>query len=222
MKEQNASSEKKKPRLSGEKKFYLFTALGCAAVLLAIIIVAIAVSNNKKVNNVDGGQDSNTLLVPDEPSQDVGNPDGDDEPVIVTPEGMLSPIESVAVSNDYGFFHNQTVNFYYEHEGVDFVATAGTEVKAVQDGVVESIYKDDILLGTEIVVNHGDGLKSVYRFVDEAEGLKVGDSVARGEVIATVAEANGNEYKDGAHLHFEIRENGVNVDPTKYLTLEEK
>ena len=160
MKEQNASSEKKKPRLSGEKKFYLFTALGCAAVLLAIIIVAIAVSNNKKVNNIDDGQDSNTLLVPDEPSQDVGNPDGDDEPVIVTPEGMLSPIESVAVSNDYGFFHNQTVNFYYEHEGVDFVATAGTEVKAVQDGVVESIYKDDILLGTEIVVNHGDGLKS--------------------------------------------------------------
>ena len=61
-------------------------------------------------------------------------------------------------------------------------------------------------------------------FVDafRAEGLKVGDSVARGEVIATVAEANGNEYKDGAHLHFEIHENGVRIDPTKYLTLEEK
>lgn len=221
MKEQNAS-EKKKPRLSGEKKFYLFTALGCAAVLLAIIIVAIAVSSNKKVNRIEGGQNSNTLFVPDEPPQDVGNADGDDEPVIVTPQGMISPVESVAVSNDYGFYHNQTVNFYYEHEGVDFVAAAGTEVKAVQDGVVESIYKDDILLGTEIVVNHGDGLKSVYRFVDEVEGLKVGDSVDRGEVIATVAEANGNEYKDGAHLHFEIHEKGVRIDPTKYLTLEEK
>ncbi len=221
MKEQNAS-EKKKPRLSGEKKFYLFTALGCAAVLLAIIIVAIAVSNNKKVNSVDVNPDSGTVLVPDEPSQDAGNTDGDDEPVIVTPQPMISPMESVSVSNDYGFFHNQTVNFYYEHEGVDFVAAAGTAVKAVQDGVVESIYKDDILLGTEIVIDHGDGLRSVYRFVNEAEGLKVGDSVARGEVIATVAEANGNEYKDGAHLHFELRENGVNIDPTKYLTLEEK
>ena len=41
-------------------------------------------------------------------------------------------------------------------------------------------------------------------------------------VIATVAEANGKEYKDGAHLHFEIFENGKNVDPAKYLTLEEK
>ena len=41
-------------------------------------------------------------------------------------------------------------------------------------------------------------------------------------VIATVAEANGNEYKDGAHLHFEITKDGTVVDPATYLTLEEK
>ena len=42
------------------------------------------------------------------------------------------------------------------------------------------------------------------------------------EVIATVAEAAGNEYKDGAHLHFEVLKEGKNVDPAEYLTLEEK
>ena len=52
--------------------------------------------------------------------------------------------------------------------------------------------------------------------------MKVGDSVEKGQVIATVAEPTGNEYKDGAHLHFEITANGVQVDPTTYLTLEEK
>ena len=41
-------------------------------------------------------------------------------------------------------------------------------------------------------------------------------------MIATVAEANGDEYKDGAHLHFEILKNNKNVDPATYLTLEEK
>ena len=41
-------------------------------------------------------------------------------------------------------------------------------------------------------------------------------------VIATVAEANGEEYKDGAHLHFELLKNGVNIDPATQLTLEEK
>ena len=56
----------------------------------------------------------------------------------------------------------------------------------------------------------------------EAEDLKVGDTVERGEVIATVAEPTGKEYKDGAHLHFEIKKDNVHVDPTTYLTFEEK
>ena len=87
---------------------------------------------------------------------------------------------------------------------------------------IESIYKEDVLLGTEIVVDHGNGLKTVYRFVTEAEGLKVGDEVEKGEVIATIAEANGNEYKDGAHLHFEVLQDGKHVDPALHLPLEEK
>jgi murein DD-endopeptidase MepM/ murein hydrolase activator NlpD len=93
---------------------------------------------------------------------------------------------------------------------------------AVEDGVVESVYKEDVLLGTQIVVRHAEGLKSVYRFVNEVDGLQVGDKVEKGEVIATVAEANGNEYKDGAHLHFTIEKNSKTVEPTLYLTLEEK
>ena len=101
-------------------------------------------------------------------------------------------------------------------------AETGAEVSAVMSGIVESIYRDDILSGTEIVVDHGDGLKSVYRFVTVAENLKVGDEVAQGDVIATVAAATGDEYKDGAHLHFEVVKNGIAVDPTTYLTLEEK
>ena len=45
MKEQN--NENKKKRMNGEKKFYLFTAIGCAAVLVAIIAVALAVSGGE-------------------------------------------------------------------------------------------------------------------------------------------------------------------------------
>ena len=58
--------------------------------------------------------------------------------------------------------------------------------------------------------------------VTAADGLKAGDKVEKGQVIATVAEANGNEYKDGAHLHFEVHKDGTSVDPASYLTLEEK
>ena len=77
-------------------------------------------------------------------------------------------------------------------------------------------------MGTRIVIDHGDGVKTVYEFVEAKEGLKAGDKVERGDEIATVAAATGNEYKDGAHLHFEVLESGEAVDPSGYLTLEEK
>ncbi|MBQ5929800.1 MAG: M23 family metallopeptidase, partial [Clostridia bacterium] len=155
-------------------------------------------------------------------NENSGDEGGTNKPVGGESEGMAMPVSAVAVGNDYGFYHNKTLNNYYEHTGVDFTAEVGTEVFAVDAGVVESIYKEDLLLGTQIVVAHENGVKSVYRFVNEKEGLKVGDSVAKGDVIATVAEPTGNEYKDGAHLHFEITVDGKSVDPAAYLTLEEK
>ena len=207
----------KKKRMNGEKKFYLFTAIACAAVLLAIIIVAVVVTNS-------GASEQAGVLPPvsSDTSSDHGDNGSGDEPVITLPEGMIAPVGTVTVGNDYGFHESQTLGWYYVHEGVDFTAAAGTEVLAADDGVVESVYKDDLLLGTEIVISHGDGLKTLYRFVTEKEGLTVGQTVKNGDVIATVAEPTGNEYKDGAHLHFEVLENGKSVDPTKHLTLEEK
>lgn len=213
-------NKKKKSRLNGEKKFYLFTAIGCAAVLVAILVVAIVVSGGNKVDAPAANLGSSTV---DTPADNPQEPDDEkNEPVVTVPEGMVSPLETVSILNDYGFYHNKTLNTYYEHAGIDFSAAAGTQVMAVESGTIESIYKDDILLGTEIVVDHGDGLKTVYRFVTEAEGLKVGDKVEKGEVIATVAEANGNEYKDGAHLHFEMMQDGKTIDPAIQLPLEEK
>jgi murein DD-endopeptidase MepM/ murein hydrolase activator NlpD len=217
-KEKDKENKKKKTRLNGEKKFYLFSAIGCAAVLVAVVVIAIIVSNVSKVDSPKANLNSSTIDtpvdVPDEPEQD--------EPVVILPEGMIAPMEKVSITHDYGFYHNQTLNSYYEHAGIDFTAPIGTSVMAAESGVIESIYTDDLLLGTEIVVDHGDGLKTIYRFVSEAEGLQVGDAVEKGEVIATVAEANGNEYKDGAHLHFEIVQNGKSVDPALHLNLEEK
>ncbi|MBQ8685305.1 MAG: M23 family metallopeptidase [Clostridia bacterium] len=226
-KEKEKNSGKKKSWWNGERKFYLFTALGCAVALTAIIVVAVAVSNGSEASENQGGLNNgsnNEAVLPpdDEPSVDGGkDDDNDNEQVIVTPEGMVMPINN-AVSTDYGFYYNQTINAYYGHKGMDFAAEAGTQVFAVDAGTVESIYKDDLLVGTEITIDHGDGVKSVYRFVDELEGLKVGDTVEKGEAIATVAAATGNEYRDGAHLHFEMYEQGVNIDPNVYLTLEEK
>lgn len=232
--EKNVTDEKtkrdngKKPRMGKEKKFYLVTAIGCAAVLIAIVVIAAVVSGSDNVESMRPHHSSSSIAESSSTSADdssggghTGGNEGD-EPVGGETEGMALPVATVTVGNDYGFYHNKTLNNYYEHVGVDFMAEVGAEVFAVEDGVIESIYKDDVLLGTEIVVAHDNGVKSTYRFVTEKEDLKVGANVKKGDVIATVAEPVGNEYKDGAHLHFEISANGVNVDPATYLTLEEK
>lgn len=223
MKEQNGSEKKK--GMSKEKKFYLFTAIGCAVTLVAIILVAVLLPTQNSVEDPTLNKPSSSLgnSASEDPGDSTGqDSSGSNEPVINTPEGMMMPVETVSVMNDFGFYHNKTLNNYYEHKGVDFTAEVGTEVLAVDDGVVESIYKDDVLTGTEITVDHGDGVKTVYRFIDVGEDLTVGTSVKRGDVIGTVAEATGEEYKDGAHLHFEIKKDGKQVDPATYLTFEEK
>ncbi|MBE7085133.1 MAG: M23 family metallopeptidase [Clostridiales bacterium] len=219
--QEHKEKEKKTKRAkkwNGEKRFYLFTALGCVAALTAIVIVAVAISGGDKGKLSDKVDNTPTVETPD----DTPTPPNDNEQVSTLPEGMISPIELVSVTHEYGFYHNDTLNCYYEHKGMDFSAEVGTKVLAVEDGKVESVYTSDVLLGTEITIDHGNGVKSVYRFVTEAEGLKVGDTVKKGDVIATVAEASGNEYKQGAHLHFEIVKNNTSVDPSTYLTLEEK
>ena len=135
----------------------------------------------------------------------------------------ISPVENVVILTDYGFFHNPTTNSYYEHQGLDFVAEVGTEVYAIYSGTVNNIYKDDILHGTEVIISCDNGYTLVYRFVEEAPGLEVGQTVAKGQVIATVAEATGDEWKLGSHLHFEIRDaDGKTIDPTTVLNIEEK
>lgn len=210
-------------------KNLLYVSVACVAVGIALFgtILAVAFSENGNeqienppVNEDMGGGNDDDQAVGGGQTPDNENQDG--EQTTTTPEGFVLPIQSAVTTNGFGFFYNQTLNNYYEHQGLDFSAQAGTAVVCVDDGVVESVYTADVLSGTEIIVNHGNGLKSVYRFVTQADGLKAGDKVSKGQTIAVVAEANGSEYKDGAHLHFEVMKDGKTVDPVTYLSLEEK
>jgi hypothetical protein len=98
------------------------------------------------------------------------------------------------------------------HYGMDFTAPMGTDVYATGDGVIADVVTERRGLGNHIVIDHGFGYTTVYAHL-ERFNVRKGQKVSRGDVIGFV----GNTGMSlAAHLHYEIKINGVNVDPVNY------
>ena len=88
----------------------------------------------------------------------------------------------------------------------------GTPVIAPADGIVTKVGKKK-LLGVYVVLDHGYGYETVYGHLLEASVNK-GDEVDRHQVIGTI----GNTGRStGPHLHYEVRREGVKVNPFRYI-----
>ena len=98
------------------------------------------------------------------------------------------------------------------HEGIDIAARTGTPVIATADGIVSQV-KTESGYGKMVVIDHGYGFRTYYGH-NSKNFVKVGQRVKRGETIAAV----GNTGRStGSHTHYEVRLNGVPVNPKKYL-----
>lgn len=98
------------------------------------------------------------------------------------------------------------------HGGLDIAAPLGTAVRAPADGVVITAGPYPYY-GQVIFLDHGGGFTTRYGHLSAAD-VKKGDRVERGDVIGRVG-ATG--LATGSHLHYEVRINGVPVDPYNYL-----
>ena len=218
--------------------YYLAFVL-CLAVL-AVITVALVMTGStdntlqtggdNQIEDVggdtNGGNDtaSDDNNVSEEPNDENQNPPSVDEKPTISVVLFDMPVQGASIIKDYvgaSVIYNQTLGLYTGHKAIDFAAEEGTQVACVYDGVIESIEISKVN-GTTVTVDHGNGLKSVYNSIEAIETLQEGTSVLKGDVIGTISTNNKTEYLDGAHLHFEVWENGVKIDPTKYLTIDGK
>jgi murein DD-endopeptidase MepM/ murein hydrolase activator NlpD len=119
--------------------------------------------------------------------------------------GFIWPVNGTVVSG-YGMRWGRL------HEGIDITAPTGTPIWAAAAGtVIHAGWLGGY--GNLVVVDHGNGLATAYAHAS-AILVGVGQSVSQGETIALVG-STGNS--SGPHLHFEVRVNGVAVDPLLYL-----
>jgi murein DD-endopeptidase MepM/ murein hydrolase activator NlpD len=98
------------------------------------------------------------------------------------------------------------------HKGIDIAARMGTKVVAPADGRVKMARRNGGY-GKMMVIEHGNGVKTRYAHLKKYL-KKPGDVVKRGEAIAEI----GNTGRStGPHLHYEVRRDGVPVNPIDYV-----
>ena len=98
------------------------------------------------------------------------------------------------------------------HEGIDFEAEVGTPVYATGNGVISFVgHRGGYGLAVEI--NHGFGYVTVYAHLSKTE-VKEGQRVKRGQEIAKTGDTG---LSTGPHLHYEVRHNGIALNPNQFF-----
>lgn len=111
---------------------------------------------------------------------------------------------------------DETMGDWRTHSGVDISAQKGTRVMAMSSGTVRRVYEDD-LMGTTVVIDHGEGLVSYYHNLSKSPTVSEGDAVVTGTVIGAVGDTAIAESGRPAHLHLEVTLDERPVDPVSYL-----
>jgi murein DD-endopeptidase MepM/ murein hydrolase activator NlpD len=116
------------------------------------------------------------------------------------------------VTSGFGFRTNPFTGLNQMHEGIDISNRVGTPITAPADGIISDI-GSDWAHGKILVISHGFGLVSRYSHLSKAL-VRVGQKVKRGDKIAEVGMSGKTT---GPHLHYEVRLNGIPVNPMRYI-----
>lgn len=123
------------------------------------------------------------------------------------------------ISKDFAndtLVYSKTLDEWTTHNGIDIKAEKTSIVVSAEMGVIESI-KNDPRYGLTVTITHRDGFKTIYSNLLSTEFISEGETVERGQTIATVGESSSFEIADETHLHFEMTKDGEYVNPTIYL-----
>ena len=204
-----------------KKNLYLILMIVCVIAIATMVAVTYALKQKK-----DGGVVDVSLTEPtsEEPASEEPEPTEPTEPTVTEEMVFELPVEGdvVGVFANDTLVYNATLNQWATHEAYDVAAEAGTEVKCVYDGRVESI-TTSVLRGTEVVVLHKNGMKTIYSLLGSDVKVSVGSEVKKGDVIGKIAETGTFERHKGPHLHLELWDaQGEKIDPVQFFESTDK
>ncbi len=129
----------------------------------------------------------------------------------------IPPVKGV-FSSGFGIRRDPFSGGLEFHKGIDISAPSGTPVLATADGTVEKAEWNFGGYGNMVVINHGNGIKTLYAHLSKIL-VRKGQRVRRGQIIGLV----GSSGKSIApHVHYEVEVKGETVNPLRYILVDEK
>lgn len=162
-----------------------------------------------------GGPNKNKDLPPGLPA---GGPSGNGSGGVnaATPLGAALGLAPYANAGSWQAAPQRKAQGLFMHEGIDLVAPAGTPVYAAADGLVVGAAPNG-RYGNWVRIDHDAKVSTVYgHLMAFAPGIEPGETVVRGELIGFVGSTGRST---GAHLHFEVLDNGKPVNPITHPEL---
>jgi len=123
---------------------------------------------------------------------------------LVTEKGMLYPVGPIKINQGYNIFH----------KGLDLGGKVGEPIKPIMTGVVAYAGWDRSGYGNLIVLQHKNGLDSYYAHLSKIE-VKTGQTV---DINTEIGKMGATGRTTGTHLHLEIHQNGVSLNPLTVLS----
>lgn len=127
-----------------------------------------------------------------------------------------TPVTGARVTMPYGDATNPFSGKQENHVGVDLAKEEGTPVVAPWGGKVRSAAAEGDR-GNAVVIDHGNGLETRFHHLGEM-AVAPGQTIGKGDKIGTVGSTGKST---GPHVHFEVRDFGEPIDPTRYVGTKE-
>lgn len=132
-------------------------------------------------------------------------------PYFVSVDPVL-PVENARITSRFGYRTNPVSGRYGFHTGLDLAAPEGTPISASFYGRIIETGNSDVW-GKYVLMEHSDGLHTYYCHLSEIY-VNEGAIIRQGETVGLVGSTG---WSTGPHLHFEVRINGVRVNPETVL-----
>ncbi len=113
------------------------------------------------------------------------------------------PLDSFSLTQGFSFFH----------PGLDLAASKGTPVYAVMEGTVEAVKTDRWAYGNHVIIDHGNGMKTLYAHLAKIE-VKEGEKVTNDSIIGLVGSTG---WSTGPHLHLQVSQEDRAVNPKSFF-----